>query len=81
MKIWFSWKLVDENQQRLHPELDRGNNCGWWSFGYKTSVTYKIVDLMEEPIQGFFYEQELQKAHQETYRIEKVLKQDNKKKN
>ena len=36
---------------------------------------------MEEPIQGFFYEQELQKAHQETYRIEKVLKQDNKKKN
>lgn len=35
---------------------------------------------MEEPIQGSFYEQELQKANQETYRIEKVLKQDNKKK-
>ena len=35
-------------------------------------VTYEIVDLMGEPIQGSFYEQDLQKAEQETYRIEKV---------
>ena len=43
-------------------------------------VTYKIVDLMGEAIEGSFYEQELQKAKQQTYRIEKVLRRDNKKK-
>ena len=42
-------------------------------------VTYKIVDLMGEEVKGFFYEKELQKAKQETFRIEKVLKRDNKK--
>ena len=41
-------------------------------------VTYEIVDLMGEPIQGSFYEQDLQKAKQETYRIEKVLRRDDK---
>ena len=35
---------------------------------------------MGEPIQGSFYEQELQKAKQETEGIEKVLRRDNKKK-
>lgn len=45
-----------------------------------TPVTYKIVDLMGEAIEGSFYEQELQKAKQETCRIEKVLRRDNKKK-
>ena len=43
-------------------------------------VTYNLVDLMGEAIEGSFYEQELQKAKQQTYRIEKVLKRDNKKK-
>ena len=43
-------------------------------------VTYSIVDLMEEPIKGSFYEQELQKAKQQTFRIEKVIRRDNKKK-
>jgi len=43
-------------------------------------VTYRIVDLMGEPIKGSFYEKELQEATQETYRIEKVLKRDYKKK-
>ena len=43
-------------------------------------VTYNIVDLMGEPITGSFYEQELQKAKQQTYRIEKVIRRDNKKK-
>ena len=37
-------------------------------------ITYSIVDLMGEAIEGSFYEQELQKAKQETFRIEKVLK-------
>ena len=42
-------------------------------------VTYKLVDLMGEAIEGSFYEKELQKAEQQTYRIEKVLRRDNKK--
>ena len=42
-------------------------------------VTYKIVDFMGESIEGSFYEQELQKAKQQTYRIDKVLRRDNKK--
>ena len=43
-------------------------------------VTYSIVDLMNEAIKGSFYEQELQKAKQQTFRIEKVIRRDNKKK-
>ena len=37
-------------------------------------VTYKITDYNGEQIQGSFYEQELQKTYQGTFRIEKVLK-------
>ena len=37
-------------------------------------VTYKITDYNGEEIQGLFYEQELQKTSQDTFRIEKVLK-------
>ena len=36
-------------------------------------ITYKIKDMNGEEIQGTFYEQELQKTHQDTFRIEKVL--------
>ena len=43
-------------------------------------VTYSIVDLMSESIKGSFYEQELQKAKQQTFRIEKVIRRDKKKK-
>ena len=37
-------------------------------------ITYKIKDLNGEEIQGTFYEQELQKSHQDTFRIEKVIR-------
>ena len=37
-------------------------------------MTYKITDYNEEEIQGSFYEHELQKTSQSTFRIEKVLK-------
>ena len=37
-------------------------------------MTYKITDYNGEKIQGSFYEQELQKTTQDTFRIEKVLK-------
>ena len=36
--------------------------------------TYTIEDTRGEPIQGSFYEQELQTSVQEIYRIERVLK-------
>ena len=37
-------------------------------------VTYKITDYNGEKIQDSFYEKELQKTSQSTFRIEKVLK-------
>ena len=37
-------------------------------------VTYKIRDLADEPIVGSFYEQQLQRTTQTTFRIEKVLR-------
>ena len=43
-------------------------------------ITCKIVDSVGEEIEGSFYEQELQKAKQQTFRIEKVLRRENKKK-
>ena len=43
-------------------------------------VTFKIVDLMGEEIEGSYDEQELQETEQEIFRIDKVLRRDNKKK-
>ena len=43
-------------------------------------VTYNVVDLLGEKLEGYLYEKELQKAKQQTYRIEKVVRRDNKKK-
>ena len=43
-------------------------------------ITYKIKYLLGEDIKGSFYRQELQKADQEIFRIEKVLKKDYKNK-
>ena len=37
-------------------------------------MTYKINDYNGEKTQGSFYEQELQKTSQSTFRIEKVSK-------
>ena len=39
-----------------------------------TPVTYKVKTLLGEEIEGSFYEQELQKSHQEVYRVEKVIR-------
>ena len=41
-------------------------------------VTYRLVDLQGEAVTGSFYEQELQKTNQEIFRIEKVIRRDNK---
>jgi hypothetical protein len=37
-------------------------------------ITYKIKDLNGEEIKGTFYEQEMQKSTQDTFRIQRVLK-------
>ena len=47
---------------------------------FTNQVTYKIKDLSGEETLGTFYEQELSRASQEVFRIEKVLKRDNKNK-
>ena len=41
---------------------------------YTDPVTYKITDYNGEEIKGSFYEQELQKTTQETFRIEKIIR-------
>ena len=41
---------------------------------YTDPITNKIKDLNGEEIKGTFYEQEMQKSTQDTFRIERVLK-------
>ena len=41
---------------------------------YTEPITYKIMDLNNDEIQGSFYEPELQKTTQEMFRIEKVIR-------
>ena len=41
---------------------------------YTNPITYKIKDLNGENIIGTFYNQELSRAKQEVFRIEKILK-------
>ena len=43
-------------------------------------VTYRLVDLQGETVTGSFFEPELQKTTQEIFRIEKVIRHDNKQK-
>ena len=41
---------------------------------YTDPITYKLKDLLGEEIKGAFYEQEMMKAKQEIFRIEKVIR-------
>ena len=61
--------------------FDKGYTQRWMEEVFKVSkiqlsipVTCKITDYNVEEIQGSFYEQQLQKTSQSTFRIEKVLK-------
>ena len=47
---------------------------------YTNPITYKIRDLNDEQIQGIFYTEELLKAKQDVFRIDKVIRRDYKKK-
>ena len=40
---------------------------------FSKPVTYKLKDLMDDEVDGTFYEQELQKTEQKTFRIEDVI--------
>ena len=61
--------------------FDKGYTPNWTEEVFIVDkVTYTIIDSMGEEIEGSFYEKELQKAKQQTFRIEKVLRRDNKKK-
>ena len=47
----------------------------------RTPAVYTVQDLLERPIEGTFYEEELQKVkHPDIFRIEKVLKKHTKNK-
>ena len=61
--------------------FDKGYTQKWTEEVFKISkiqltipVTYEITDYNGDEIQGSFYEQELQRTSQGTFRIEKVLK-------
>ena len=61
--------------------FDKGYTQRWTEEAFKISkiqltipVTYKITDYNGEEINGSFYEQELHKTSQSTFRIEKILK-------
>ena len=43
---------------------------------YTDPPTYKISDHHGEEIQGTFYEQEMQKTHQDIFRIEKIIRKE-----
>ena len=45
---------------------------------FTNPITYKIKDLNGEEILGTFYDQEVSRASQEVFRIEKILKRDKK---
>ena len=43
---------------------------------YTKPTTYKLKDLLDDDVEGSFYEQELQKVRQEIFRIKEVLESD-----
>ena len=76
-----------ENEKQVFAVFDKGYTPNWTEEVFVIDkvnstkpVTYNVVDLLGEKVEGSFYEKELQKAKQQTFRIEKVVKRDNKKK-
>ena len=65
------------------PIFDKGYAPNWTeeiftvdAILYTNPITYKMKDELGEEITGSFYEPELQKAVQDVYRIEKVIRRD-----
>ena len=66
---------------RIKGDFEKGYVPNWSEATYvihdvkKTNPrTYTLKDMAGEILEGSFYEQELQKTNQETYRIEKILR-------
>ena len=64
--------------------FDKGYTPNWTeeifvvdNIQYTDPITYKLKDLNNEEIKGSFYEQELLKAEQDVFRIDKVIRRDN----
>ena len=66
--------------------FDKGYTPNWTEvftvdkIQYTNPITYKLKDLNGEEIQGSFYTEELLKAKQDVFRIEKIIRKDHKKK-
>ena len=67
--------------------FDKGYTPNWTeevftvdNIQYTNPITYKLKDQNDEEIQGSFYEQELLRAKQDVFRIDKVIRRDYKKK-
>ena len=65
------------------PVFDKGYTANWTEevftvdkIQYTNPITYRLKDHSGEEISGSFYEQEMQKAVQDVYRIEKVIRRD-----
>ena len=63
--------------------FDKGYTANWTEevftvdkIQYTNPITYRLKDLSGEEMSGSFYEQEMQKAVQDVYRIEKVIRRD-----
>ena len=66
---------------RIKGDFEKGYVPNWSEAVYVIHVvkqtnprTYILKDMRDEVLEGSFYEQELQKTSQDTYRIEKVLR-------
>ena len=73
--------IADSVRMKKKILFDKGYTQRWTEEVFKISkiqltipVTYIITDYSGEEIKGSFYEQELQKTSQGTFRFEKVLK-------
>ena len=76
--------LISDNVRMTKKKktFDKGYTQRWTEEVFKfrkiqltIPVTYKITDYNGEEIQNSFYEQELRKTKQNTFKIEKIIKQ------
>ena len=79
----FKFKVGDHVRLSLHKRLfKKGYKMNWTEEIFqivnqlpRTPVVYQVRDLLERPIEGVFYEKELQKVKRpDIFRVEKVLK-------
>ena len=76
----FKFKADDHIRLSLHKQLfEKGYKMNWMEEIFqivnlipRTPVVYEVCDLLERPVEGTFYEKELQKVeHPDIFRVEK----------